>query len=505
MKNLKMIFAMVALAIVAAACSNDDDALIPQQPEHPATAQGIPFTATISGNQTDGTTRAVGEDGTTIKSDWAVDETVAMIYEVSSVKYNTTATVQSVDGSGNATISATLQAGVTDGTGVTLIYPASAADGTTGSILATVLSEQDGTLSAARDVRKGTGTIRVNGTATLSGSTTLAAEYAICKFSVQDLSGTALSVTSLKVSDASGNVITSVTPASAASTLYVSLPASTDVTWFSATGSDSKPYIAKGTASLTAGKAYQPTLKMATLGDLMGANGKFYATSDAISAATTTAIGVIAHIGSDACSETTANGGGHGLVLCLKNAASDVCWSTDRSAFEFDESAKVDDVEALKRTTNVSGYSNTNTLAAKENASTKYPAAYYAKNYTPTAPAGTTGWFLPSAQQWVKMQTGLGGLAENTIVWKAYFDTSHTAATAWENALAKAGEKGTAYDSMTDAHLWYWSSSECSANNAVVLDVDATYTGDNYGFYWLSIDKDFYNGGYYRVRPVLAF
>ena len=132
-----MIFAMAALAIVAAACSNDDDALIPQQPEHPATVQGIPFTATISGNQT---------------------------------------------------------------------------DGITGSILATVLSAQDGTLSAARDVRKGTGTIRVNGTATLSGSTTLAAEYAICKFSVQDLSGTALSVTSLKVSDASGNVITSVTP-----------------------------------------------------------------------------------------------------------------------------------------------------------------------------------------------------------------------------------------------------------------------------------------------------
>ena len=245
---------------------------------------------------------------------------------------------------------------------------------------------------------------------------------------------------------------------------------------------------------------------MATLGDLMGANGKFYATSDAISAATTTAIGVIAHIGSDACSETTANGGGHGLVLCLKNAASDVCWSTDRSAFEFDESAKVDDVEALKRTTNVSGYSNTNTLAAKENASTKYPAAYQAKNYTGlTAPAGTTGLFLPSAQQWVKMQTVLGGLAENTIVWDSWFDTSHTAADKWENALAKAGEKGTAYDSMTDALLWYWSSSECSANNAVVLDVDATYTGDNYGFYWLSIDKDFYKGGYYRVRPVLAF
>lgn len=44
------------------------------------------------------------------------------------------------------------------------------------------------------------------------------------------------------------------------------------------------------------------------------------------------------------------------------------------------------------------------------------------------APAGTTSWFLPSIQQWVKMQTGLGGLSERDITWCNDFDPSHTAA-----------------------------------------------------------------------------
>ena len=223
-----------------------------------------------------------------------------------------------------------------------------------------------------------------------------------------------------------------------------------------------------------------------------------------------TPIGVIAYLGEDAFTETGTDVGGipfkgHGLVLCLKNAASSVKWSTETGAYEFGEGAKVDNLDALKRTTDVSGYTNTVTLAAKADATTKYPAAWQARNYTGlTAPASTTGWFLPSAQQWVKMIEGLGGLAEGDITWFTWFNNSHSAAAVWETAMAKAGAKGTAYDSVTDAYLYYRSSSEYSASYTVGLVIDATATGTWSGFCW-GCDAKSASFADNRVRPVLAF
>ena len=282
-------------------------------------------------------------------------------------------------------------------------------------------------------------------------------------------------------------------------------------------GTDGKPVADTGTvywdgsASVNGGDTYLAQSPLVypepALGDLYYSDGTWSSTL----VAGKTPIGVIAYLGTDEFTETgTTVGGstftGHGLVLCLKNAASGVKWSTETGAYEFGESARVNNADALKRKTDVSGYTNTATLAAKAYAATKYPAAYQAKNYTGlAAPAtGTTGWFLPSAQQWVKMQEGLGGLAESDITWDDWFNTNHSAATAWETAMAKAGEKGTDYDSVTDDYLWYWSSSEYSAYSAVYLYIDATKTGTDYGFDWSYADKD-YSYPLNRVRPVLAF
>ena len=241
------------------------------------------------------------------------------------------------------------------------------------------------------------------------------------------------------------------------------------------------------------------------LGDLFYSDGTFSTELEAGK----TPIGVIAYLdqpGTDDDEITEkSQGAGHGLVLCLKNAASgaDAQWSTEKSAFEFGEDAKVGNVEGLKRTTNVSGYTNTKTLAEKTNAATNYKAAYAAKNYAGlTAPTGTTGWFLPSAQQWVKMQTGLGALEESSITWDISFDNNHEGADKWEAALSKAGSGN--YDSMTSDNLYYWSSSEYSASNAVNLNVCAMGTGYGYGFSWYYNAKGDTNS-YYRVRPVLAF
>ena len=140
----------------------------------------------------------------------------------------------------------------------------------------------------------------------------------------------------------------------------------------------------------------------------------------------------------------------------------------------------------------------------KTDAATKYPAADQAKNYTGlTAPAGSTGWFLPSAQQWVKMIEGLGKLADGAPVWNSWFDNNHTAADKWEATLAKAGDGN--YHSMTEGYLRFASSSECnSGNGTVYLIVYAMDTGDNYGFNWSADNKIFVSGND-RVRPIFAF
>ena len=255
-------------------------------------------------------------------------------------------------------------------------------------------------------------------------------------------------------------------------------------------------------------KSATPAIDYSTaqLGDLFYSDGTFSTTLEAGK----TPIGVIAYLdqdgtGDDGITEKS-NGAGHGLVLCLKNAASgaDGQWSTETSAYEFGEDAKVADADALKRTTNVSGYTNTKTLAEKTDAATKYKAAYAAKNYTGlTAPTGTTGWFLPSAQQWVKMIEGLGELPDGAPSWVFWFDNTHTAAAKWEAALQKAGDGN--YDSMTSTYLWYPSSSEFSADKAVRLYVDPTGTDEDYGLYWEEYGKDDTTSIYGRVRPVLAF
>ena len=501
------IFMMAALAVMTAACSNDDRSALPLDPVkndlglQPAGVNGeITITATLEA--ADGAkTRALSDpDGENkIQSTWETTDEFAILYNNGTEDTKSIATVKSINAS-TVTITFTIPATLADNTACKIVYPASAANAAnTDADVATALATQDGVLATAPDIRVGTATINKT-THSLESVTKLAPQNAIFKFTVQDLGGTAKSASEFVVSDNAGNVITTVTLTTAASEFYVALPDLTAGTyWFSATA-DSKSYIAKATATATsAGNYYQSTVKMATLGDLMGDDGKFYANATAITAPTK-AIGVIAYLGSDATTEAIANGGGHGLVMCLKNVASAVKWSTEQvSRFSGKEVTKVED---LRRTTDVSGYTNTATLTADAATAAQCPAAAAAKNYAGlTAPEGTTGWFLPSAQQWVKMMEGLGGLTDGAPSWNSWFDNKHTAADKWEAALQKAGSGN--YDSMT-AYLLYWSSSEYSASFAASLRVDATGTGGDYGFCWFLYTKNStYDNG--RVRPVLAF
>ena len=502
------IFMMAALALAFAACSNNDNDFAQQPSAQPANGE-ITITATLDAN--DGASnRALSIDGSNIASTWKTTDQFAILYNNGTENTKSIATVDKIDGT-TVTITFTVSSSLANNTACTIVYPASAANAAnTGADVATALATQDGTIGNCPEVRVGTATIDKDNH-NLTSVTKLTAQNAIFKFTLKDIAGTSdKAATEFIVSNASGNVITTVTPASATNELYVALPAlAVGTYWFNATVGGA-PYIAKATVNTatTAGNYYQTQVNMATLGDLMAANGKFYADAAAITAASTTAIGVIAYLGTDNFTEngTTVGGNtfaGHGLVLCLKNAESGAEWSTETSTLEFGDEAKVTSADGLKRTTNVSGYTNTKTLAEKTDAATKYKAAYAAKNYAGlTAPAGTTGWFLPSAQQWVKMQEGLGGLTESDIVWCSWFNNDHSAATAWETALAKAGAGN--YDSMTSAYLYCWSSSESTNGGAVGLNVNATRTGSSYGFFWNLNDKNDLASNK-RVRPVLAF
>ena len=197
----------------------------------------------------------------------------------------------------------------------------------------------------------GAGTIQTT-TPGLTVTTQPEAQYAIFKFTLQDLSAGAKSATEFKVSDGSGNVMTTVTPGSASGVLYVALPVMAAGTyWFNAT-IDSKPYIAKATtaAATVAGKYYQTTVKMATIGDVILDNGKFAARSS-----TGTKVAMIAYVGSETDHATYK----HGLALALTDKGS-MNWTT---------------------ATGASG----------------------AAAHTPAAPTTTSSWQLPSKVQWTKM------------------------------------------------------------------------------------------------------
>ena len=323
MKTTKLFF-MAALALMTAACSNDDNDFA-QQPTEQAANGEITITATVSSDE-GATTRALSIDGSNIASTWETTDEFAILFNDGSNNVKRTATVQSINGS-NVTITFTIPESLASNTACTIVYPASAANAAnTGADVATALATQDGTIGNCPEVRVGTATIDKDNHS-LSSVTKLAAQNAIFKFTLQDLSAAAKSATEFKVSDGSGNVMTTVTSGSASGELYVALPVMAAGTyWFNAT-IDSKPYIAKATtaAATVAGKYYQTTVKMATIGDVILDNGKFAAPSS-----TGTKVAMIAYVGSETDEAAPYN---HGLAIALADEGS-MNWSMAKSTCE---------------------------------------------------------------------------------------------------------------------------------------------------------------------------
>jgi hypothetical protein len=259
MKAFK-IFSMFALSAMMAACTSDEI----EQIQKSQNTDGIPFTATIRIDE-GATTRALTDNGTQIDAAWAVGEKVALVHN----GVNDEMEVESVSG-GVATISGTITGDPTDGDAVTVIYPSSAADGTTGNVKDDVLIGQDGTLTGTGgtsisdkyDVRKSSGAQLevVSGTASLKGNVSLTSQIAIWKLTLQ-CGGAALSAKSLSVKDASDNLLASATLASAGSVFYVAIPAMTSVKITAVSGAKTYAY-SKASVSINTGKYYQSTVNL---------------------------------------------------------------------------------------------------------------------------------------------------------------------------------------------------------------------------------------------------
>jgi len=287
----------------------------------------------------------------------------------------------------------------------------------------------------------------------------------------------------------------------------------------------------------------------ASLGDIFYSDGTF--STSRIQGKTP--IGSIMYLGSNIFSENGVelrDGSqlkSSGLVLSLKNATTTTNSSTSKWVANAMQDGKAyepnalftpdfeEDSSRLFRTDSLSGYYATKALAESENAKTNYPACYYAWNYKglPTPPT-TTGWFLPSAQQWAAMMCedngfgkGIGGLKKspphdpniswkykwtyyNFITYNTTIDRDTSCISKIDAALVKTGEDIDSFGADEINHEFrFWSSSEyfngLKYPSAIVvytigysLNTEGNPNGIRIG------GRLKWEGGVF-VRPVLAF
>ena len=109
-ESMKKFFALAALALTLAACSKPESEIRPVENDGMIT-----LSATLAPKGA--ATKALTEDGNTLKADWAQNEQLAILYMVGRTKEYTPATVKSVDAvTGAATIEFTVESGTENGT-----------------------------------------------------------------------------------------------------------------------------------------------------------------------------------------------------------------------------------------------------------------------------------------------------------------------------------------------------------------------------------------------------
>ena len=298
-------------------------------------------------------------------------------------------------------------------------------------------------------------------------------EEGVYAFSLRNLADDAdVAATALTVTDQDGTEIATVSSNGKYKINKDDLSASTEL-WLEATTANGN-YIARAKVDEIAAIAQEGKLKMATLGNIIGADGKFYANKAAADAASTTGAAMIVYLGSGGEANTDYH---HGLAIALKNATNAVnkfAWRSSSSSYSYDYTG----LDLPKQYTtmctgaetdaekDMAGIDNTKTLKDKHAAYEAAVAAdaYSVDGFTPET-YGFSGWFLPSLGQWYKFMNGMcgltwGGLNYNTTGLEADL-------IALNKGFVDAG-----YDTdetkFADNH--YWSSTEYNAGGAIKIN-----------------------------------
>jgi len=394
MKTFRL-FSMAALALVMAACSNEDNE-IEQQPVQQLSR--IPFSATIAAPNSGATTRTLYNE----TNDGYIDVTwrakVDGGYEGDKIALIhggklDVVTVTSVNDDGRAVIEGSITAPTSDEEDVVLVYPAAAVENATPQAplpytpSATYVLKgfnQGGTLDYIQnnlDGRQGTGTLKkVSGKATLKEDVSMPSKIAIWKLSLKDIpvsptaAPNALSATSVTIK-VGGTRVAATATGTAKSEYYLCLVPATmgsgDLTIEATDGTNTYSYTKAGGATLIAGKYYKSTVSMYTLGYVICTDRSIYPTVTVAQNAGKIPVGKIVYLGNNTGHTTYKNG----LALSLIDVG-------------FDES---------------NDWANTYCSRLNTNQSTAYA--------NPTTAVTDAYWMLPTKPQWETMISAAGGFA----------------------------------------------------------------------------------------------
>lgn len=455
MKTFK-IFSMAALALVMAACSNEDNA-IEQQPVQ--TRSKIPFSATIAAPNSGATTRTLYSE----TNDGYIDVTwrakVDGGYEGDKIALIhgdnlDVVTVTSVNEDGRAVIEGTITAPTNDEEDVILVYPAATVESATpqGSLpytpSATYVAKgltQDGTLEYIQnnlDGRQGAGTLKkVSGKATLKNDVSMPSKIAIWKLSLQSTGSTAaLSATSVTINVGS-TPVAAATATSAKSEFYLCLVPATmgtgDLTIQASNGTNTYSYTKAGGATLTASKYYKSTVSMFTKGYVICTDRSIYPTVGAAQTAGKIPVGKIVYLGNGTGHNTYKNG----LALSLIDVGFDQSydWATAFCAdLNNDQSTAYGTNTAVERAT----------------------------------------WMLPTKPQWDTMVNAAGSF------------------TALRDGFAGVGGENMSTTDSDQTESYYWSNTQVPGSTVYWYSINS-YTG-----VWSDIDDSAHKK---HVRACLAF
>ena len=247
-----------------------------------------------------------------------------------------------------------------------------------------------------------------------------------------------------------------------------------------------------GTTTLAANKIYNISKTISTLlpgvsssdvGKVIAANGQMYDNATAANTDETTAVAIIAYVGSagsvDASSTTYK---GLAIALTDANSGSTCKWYTTTGVTCVSQTSAI-----ATAITNINGIVSTKTLTNGHSNHT-HAAATAAKNFSAAPPSGASAWFLPSMGQWNLIVQGLATKKAGSAVTTNLTTSSNSTynASNLNTVITDAG--GTGFQSN-----YYWSSTEVGNTQAWSMRFDNG-----------RLDTSGKMGDYY-VRAVFAF